>query len=339
VTSVTYPGGTDTFTYNALGQRLRATLNGATKRYVYTGERVLEETDDSGNMLVRYTLADSSYFSPMVQFKRADGTVRYPAHDAVGSVLRLLDGSHATTDTYDLDAFGRQLASTGTTPNPYRFGGEWGYITDPSGLLQLGARFYWPELGRFVQQDPIGDGMNWYAYVGNNPVSRVDPTGLHDTESIWHNMFSSCSWGAAKQGLAAWADGMIPFADPFAGSYNSSDPFLQASRTMGGVTRDAMISAGGAANFPAWLKNPVTYEVGQLTLPAGVYGRLASLAPAARGAELLSQYGALGTARLVAQGFRGLQFLNTVPQGLTPLGYIGSAGMLHGADRYFSGHW
>ena len=59
-------------------------------------------------------------------------------------------------------------------------GGAWGYITDTpgSGLLQLGARFYWPEVARFIQQDPIGDGDNWYAYAGNNPVTGIDPEGL-----------------------------------------------------------------------------------------------------------------------------------------------------------------
>jgi RHS repeat-associated protein len=53
-----------------------------------------------------------------------------------------------------LDAWGQQLASGGSTPNPYRFGATWGYITDPSGMLQLGARFYWPEVGRFISQHP-----------------------------------------------------------------------------------------------------------------------------------------------------------------------------------------
>ena len=62
--------------------------------------------------------------------------------------------------------------------SPHRYGGAWGCVSDPSGLQQLGARFYWPEIGRFVHQDPLGDGMNWYAYVGNNPVTRIDPSGL-----------------------------------------------------------------------------------------------------------------------------------------------------------------
>ncbi len=60
------------------------------------------------------------------------------------------------------------------------YGAAWGYLTDYSGMQQLGARFYWPEIGRFIQQDPIGDGMNWYAYAGSSPVTGADPSGLED---------------------------------------------------------------------------------------------------------------------------------------------------------------
>jgi len=51
-------------------------------------------------------------------------------------------------------------------------------MTDPSGFLQLGARYYWPEVGRFVQQDPLGHGVDWYAYARNAPLTWLDPDGL-----------------------------------------------------------------------------------------------------------------------------------------------------------------
>jgi RHS repeat-associated protein len=95
-------------------------------------------------------------------------------------VCRLADDSGAKTDYYTHAAFGQEYTPSGTTPNPYRFGGAWGYITDTpgSGLLQLGARFYWPEVGRFIQQDPVRTEINLYAYGRNNPAYWIDPTGL-----------------------------------------------------------------------------------------------------------------------------------------------------------------
>jgi len=179
LTSSTYGGVTDLYYYTHTGLRYRARLGGTYYRYLYNGERVLEELNDSGTMQARYTTEDGSYYGQWLHLYRTSGTLsRFPMYDNIGTARGLVDVSGTVTDSYELDTFGRSVSSSGTTPNPYRFGGAWGYITDPSGMLQLGARFYWPEVGRFVSHDPIREGMNWYAYVGDNPVVWTDPTGL-----------------------------------------------------------------------------------------------------------------------------------------------------------------
>ena len=126
---------------------------------------------------------------------RTSGSLsRFPVFDLTGSVRGLLDASGVVTDTYSLELFGKQRSSTGSTPNPYRFGGAWGYINGGSGLQQLGARFYWPDIGRFIQQDPIGDGMNWYAYAYGNPVVYIDPEGLGLRDWYMGGMGGASQW-------------------------------------------------------------------------------------------------------------------------------------------------
>ena len=58
-------------------------------------------------------------------------------------------------------------------------------------MLQLGARYYWPEIGRFISQDPIGSGVNWYIYAEDNPLVWIDPEG---TDVNWGRVgsFGKC---------------------------------------------------------------------------------------------------------------------------------------------------
>ncbi len=114
-TCIAYPAGVDTYVYNAFGQRTRANLSGAVLRYVYNGDRVLEQTDDAGNLLSRYATAGASYYGPLLEFEFPDGSQRYPLYDIVGTARRLADASGAVTDGYSLDAFGRWLGGWGST--------------------------------------------------------------------------------------------------------------------------------------------------------------------------------------------------------------------------------
>ena len=71
------------------------------------------------------------------------------------------------------------------TTTPFGFGGGNGCQTDAdTGLVLMGHRYYDTRIGRFLSQDPIGDGNNWYTYAENNPVNNTDPLGLFDTTGM-----------------------------------------------------------------------------------------------------------------------------------------------------------
>lgn len=73
------------------------------------------------------------------------------------------------------DSFGN---STGSVLTRYGYTGR--ELDPDTGLMYYRARWYNPELGRFISEDPIrfAGGVNWYGYVGNNPVLYRDPSGL-----------------------------------------------------------------------------------------------------------------------------------------------------------------
>src|SRR5262249_32074261 len=101
--------------------------------------------------------------------------------DGHGSVRFLTDSTGAVTDTYDYDAFGNLINSTGTTPNNYLFAGE---QFDPAlGVYYNRARYYDERSGRFWTMDKFEGGffdppsLHKYLYANANPISKVDPSG------------------------------------------------------------------------------------------------------------------------------------------------------------------
>jgi RHS repeat-associated protein len=113
-----------------------------------------------------------------------------PAFDGNGNVTRLLSATNsAVLASYEYGPFGnvRRMSGALALVNPIRFSGQY---QDPSGLIYYGYRYYAPALGRWINRDPIGvtGGVNLYGFVGNNPISRVDPYGL-----TWA-LFSSDAW-------------------------------------------------------------------------------------------------------------------------------------------------
>ncbi len=104
-------------------------------------------------------------------------TTEYMLKNGHGDVTNIIKNGEVT-NWLDYDPYGNQIM--GNTTNPYRYSGE--YFDEESGLIYLRNRYYNPETQRFITEDPIKDGLNWYAYCGNNPLRYVDLNGLSYSE-------------------------------------------------------------------------------------------------------------------------------------------------------------
>lgn len=109
------------------------------------------------------------------------GTKRYYHYDALGTVWALSTGSGLVSDQYNYTAFGALLSSSGSSVNPYRFVGQWGYYDDGEmgsgyGLILLGVRYYSAGFGRFWSWDPATTDL--YGYCAGAPMQLIDPEGL-----------------------------------------------------------------------------------------------------------------------------------------------------------------
>jgi len=184
---ITFPDqSTASFAYDPFGRRIAKEEGGVTTNFLYDGDRVYAEYDADWDLVARYTIEGPSYYDPLISMRYGEIS-RYYVLDQLGSVRKLTNAAQNITDYYAYDAFGNIVGSNGTTPNPYRYVGALGYYSDTSsGLLHVGARYYAPDVGRFITQDPIGyaGGMNLYGYSDSTPSGGVDPSGLFhaDTE-------------------------------------------------------------------------------------------------------------------------------------------------------------
>jgi RHS repeat-associated protein len=179
LTAVTGPSGSWSYQYDAFGNRVSATAGGVTTNYVidpFGLGNLVGEYDAAGNLVAHY-----AYGLGLVSQTTAAGSSYYYAFDAIGSTSVLTDSTGAIVDSYACDPFGNSLAKSEAVTNPFQYVGEYGVMNEGNGLEFMRTRFFSTTAGRFASEDPLGirgGDVNTLRYCWNDPVNRLDPTGL-----------------------------------------------------------------------------------------------------------------------------------------------------------------
>ncbi|EKT4565738.1 RHS domain-containing protein, partial [Pseudomonas putida] len=169
------------YRYDSLGRRIakQAEINGEVeqKRFLWQGLRMLREESPAKSILYLY---EPGSYAPLARVDQAEGEEQklYYFHtDQIGTPIELTnsEGEIVWQATYRSWGSVEQLVVSEVEQN-IRFQGQ--YFDCESSLHYNTFRFYDPEVGRFVNQDPIGllGGANLYSY-GVNPISWIDPWG------------------------------------------------------------------------------------------------------------------------------------------------------------------
>ncbi len=146
------------------GLRVSKTAGGVTTSYVWDiASKVPLILQDGTNTYV--------YGRGLVSTTDASGAQTYRLTDGLGSTASLADGAGNVTGSYTYDVFGAVRTHSGASTE-YSYTGE---QNDANALEYLRARYYDPQVGRFLSLDPLG---GRYVYARNNPVNATDPTGL-----------------------------------------------------------------------------------------------------------------------------------------------------------------
>lgn len=200
LTGAALPSGQSiSYGYDAVGRRTSRTAGGVTTNFTYDGADVVRD-QASDNSTVNY-LNGPGVDAKLRQNSAATGSF-YFLQDHLGSTRALTNESGGVVEQSQYEPFGE---SAGSSLTRYGFTGR--ERDELTGLLYYRDRWYDPQQGRFLTEDPIGfaGGLNTYGYVGNNPLSFTDPSG-QSLQSFLNGFWSSFAVSAV---VSAFVAGLI----------------------------------------------------------------------------------------------------------------------------------
>ena len=172
--------GGNTYTYNVEDVRVRNLCGESETTYAYNTNGRLSQ------LLVKTTdgVVTKYVYGLGLIGEEIAGTFKTYHFDYRGSTTAITDINGNVTDTFAYDTYGNLVSRTGTSVVIFLYNGRDGVVTDDNGLIYMRARYYSPELRRFINADIIAGEisnavtLNRYAYANGNPVSNIDPFGL-----------------------------------------------------------------------------------------------------------------------------------------------------------------
>jgi RHS repeat-associated protein len=190
--------GTQTtqYIYNGLGQRVGKVEDGVQTNYLVDPNgilpQVLAEMDENNDLIAFYVYDGAGLVAKVTP----DNNYYFYHYDGLGSTVAITDSTAQIVNAYAYSPYGF-VGSQETIENSFQYVGRFGVMAEGNGLYFMRARYYDPEVGRFINKDPIGyawGDVNLYEYVGNNPVKWIDSLGLqtlspkpaYNSGNFWH---------------------------------------------------------------------------------------------------------------------------------------------------------
>ena len=179
-------GSTYNYKYNDQGIRTEKVVNGVTHKYYLQGEQIIAERYGSNLIKFYYDTTGVCGFN-------YNGTDYYYQKNIQGDILRIFNGNGTLCAEYSYDAWGKCTIKSNVSNiaaiNPFRYRSY--YFDSEIGLYYLNARYYDPEIGRFISPDSIDyiapnniNGLNLYIYCLNNPIRYVDKVAHAPQENV-----------------------------------------------------------------------------------------------------------------------------------------------------------
>jgi RHS repeat-associated protein len=232
LTGISGPGVSTIFVYDGLGRREKKTINGSLTEFLYDGLNPVQET--SGANILANILPGLGIDEFLTRTDVGSGATSSFLPNALGSSLALTDASGAVQTEYTYEPFGKTSATGASNTSSYQYTGR---ENDGTGLYYYRARYYHPELQRFVSEDPLNpasvhvnahdetrpyvvhafisempNSTDLYNYVDNNPTNITDPSGLiglGGAAGLGAGLGAGTGWIGARKPLIAAAFGAL----------------------------------------------------------------------------------------------------------------------------------